>query len=125
MNYPKLIILKMKCKMDNMIIRSSVLPFFLIVLLAISCNYVQNRIKNLRESNISGVVIDKYREKWNHGSPVIKLNNGAVVGIIGWTKDSYLWEQIEIGDSVSKPTSTTDLILYKKNGDYFLYKFNE
>jgi hypothetical protein len=82
-------------------------------------------MKETKESNISGVVIEKYREKWNHGSPVVKLNTGVVIGVVSWAKDSYLWEHIEIGDSISKPKGTTDLTLFKKNGDYFLYKFKE
>ena len=105
--------------------RTMVLPLFLILLLAISCNYVQNRIKNLRESSISGVVVEKYREKWNHGSPIVKLNTGVEVGVVSWAKSSFLWEQIEVGDSIIKPIGELDLQLYKKNGDHFLYKFKE
>lgn len=105
--------------------KSPISVLFFIVLIFHSCNFVQNRTNELKKSNISGVVIEKYREKWNHGSPVVKLNTGIVFGVVSWAKDSYLWEQIEIGDSISKPPGTTDLTLFKKNGDYFLYKFNE
>jgi hypothetical protein len=108
-----------------MINKSILFILILVILISNSCNYVQNRMNELKESDISGIVIEKYQEKLNHGSPVVKLNSGVVFGVVSWAKDSYLWEQIEIGDSISKPPGTTDLTLFKKNGDYFLYKFNE
>ena len=90
-----------------------------------SCNYVEKRYEQRKTSTIQGVVVEKYRDKWNHGSPMLKLNTGRIIGIGSWAKNSYLWEHIEIGDSISKPSGTTDLTLLKKNGEYFLYTFNE
>jgi hypothetical protein len=98
---------------------------YLFLLFNQSCNYVEKRHDKRKISTIQGVVVQKYRDKWNHGSPMLKLNTGSIIGVGSWAKNSYLWEHIEIGDSISKLSGTTDLTLFKKNGEYFLYTFNE
>jgi len=111
-------------------INSNSLPYFLgflifFQLLQQSCNYVEKRHEQRKQTNIRGVVVEKYEDKWNHGSPMLKLKTGSEIGVGSWSKGSNFWEQVEVGDSISKPPGTTDLTLFKKNGDYFLYKFNE
>jgi len=64
----------------------------IIMTLIISCNYAKNRYSEIKASNISGIVIEKNREKWNHGSKVFKINTGKEIGVESWVKGSYLWE---------------------------------
>ena len=107
--------------------KSKIRLFNLIILitLVISCNNVKNRYNEMKAGKISGIIKEKYREKWNHGSPVVKLNTGKVFGVVSWAKGSSLWEMIEIGDSIIKPSGITNLTLYKKNGESFVFIFRE
>lgn len=98
---------------------------FSILFLLFSCNYVQKRTKDLEKREYNGVVIKKYKEKWNHGSPVVKFSSGIEFGVGSWAKGSQLWENIDVGDSISKPSGTLILKLFKQNGGQESYSFNE
>ncbi len=69
-----------------------------------------------KKKYISGIVIRKFQDYDNHGSPCIELKNGSIIDIIPWN-DDFLWAYIEIGDSIYKPSGTLKLKLIKPTGE--------
>jgi len=91
-----------------------------------SCNFSADFGKeDTQKSEISGVVVKKYREPMNHNLPCIDLNNDVSIGIEPWDRRTDLWEYIEIGDSVYKPSGTLTLKVIKPTGETkeFIYDY--
>ena len=59
-------------------------------------------LKNIRQENFQGFVIDKNYDKNNHNSPMIYLRNKTKIAVLG-----EFWSQIKIGDSLEKKKGET------------------
>lgn len=79
-----------------------------------SIDYGKNRTK---ESEISGIVVKKYRHSVIHDTPCIDLNNNGSIGIEPWNRYTEFWEYIQIGDSVYKPSGSLNLKVIKSTGE--------
>lgn len=60
----------------------------------------------------------------NHDLPCIDLNNNVSIGISTWDRESDLWEYIEIGDSVYKPSGTLTLKVIKPTDETKEFPYN-
>jgi len=97
--------------------------FVLITLLTICSCGTYDRGRDLAFSqNLSGVVTNKYRVKWNHNNPCISTTKISEISVERWCYNNNFWENIQIDDSIYKPSGTLDMWLIKKNGEKILYK---
>lgn len=67
-------------------------------------------LKNIRDENFQGFVIDKNYDKNNHNSPMIYLRNKTKIAVFG-----QFWSQIKIGDSLEKKKGETIITVYRNN----------
>lgn len=67
-------------------------------------------LKNIKEENFQGFVIDKNYDKNNHNSPMIYLSNKTKIAVFG-----EFWSQIKIGDSLEKKKGETIITVYRNN----------
>ncbi|SHM96788.1 hypothetical protein [Flavobacterium chilense] len=72
-------------------------------------------IKNIKEQEFQGVVVDKQFEKFNHNASMIYLNNNTKVAIFG-----EFWPKINIGDSVVKRKGETIWTVYREKQKFIL-----
>jgi hypothetical protein len=95
----------------------------LVISLCVSCN--RHVDKQILKEKISGLVVKKYRDKINHGSPCVDLKDGTTLGLLLWHSDtSDLWEFIAVGDSVYKPYGVYLLKVIKPSGETKEYPYN-
>lgn len=95
------------------------------IFICTSCNFSADfGKKDTQKSEISGVVVKKYRELMNHDLPCIDLNNNVSIGIEPWDRKTDLWEYIQIGDSVYKPSGTLTLKVIKPTGETKEFKYD-
>ena len=72
-------------------------------------------LRNIREENFQGFVIDKNYDKNNHNSPMIYLRNKTKIAVFG-----EFWSQIKIGDSLEKKKGETIITVYRNNMKFTL-----
>lgn len=107
----------MEFNFENRIFR--VIAFFIWVLFigyfwVHDCNRFkpENQYKNARYSimtNVfSGIVIEKYRDEWNHNNAMIKFKRGKDIGI-----EDIFWNQIKIRDSIVKRKGELFIEVYR------------
>lgn len=89
--------------------------FFGICLGVTSCNECE--FKNrwyLKE--YSGIVIEKNFYEWDHGAKNLIIKNGGLEKKYHFPSDYIyhdIWDQIQVGDSISKPENIFDLSIYR------------
>ena len=76
---------------------------------------LDDSLKNIREENFQGFVIDKNYDKNNHNSPMIYLRNKTKIAVFG-----EFWSQIKIGDSLEKKKGETIITLYRNDVKFTL-----
>lgn len=94
------------------------LAFFLVykfVVISSREQLLDDSLKNIREENFQGFVIDKNYDKNNHNSPMIYLRNKTKIAVFG-----EFWSQIKIGDSVEKKKGETIITVYRNNMKFTL-----
>ncbi len=97
-----------------------------IILMFQSCNYFKGRENRFKQEELSGIVIGKYFDKWNHKAPMLKLKNGQNIGINSWNnKSEDIWYYIEIGDSIYKGVGKLDLDVIKPSGYKKTFRYLE
>lgn len=76
------------------------------------------------ELDINGVVSEKIIYKENHNSHNIWVHqfNGSLL-VIGREDFEGIWENVEVGDTLVKPSQTLDLTVRKANGEQLLLDF--
>jgi hypothetical protein len=105
--------------------RKTLLLSILIILLN-SCNFsVDFSKKRTKKIDISGIVVEKYRELANHNLPCVDLNSNNTIGIDPWNRKADLWGYIQIGDSVYKPSGTLNLKVVKPTGESKVFEYDE
>jgi len=75
----------------------------------------------VRETNILGKVTKKYLDTINHGEPTIickEQEEENKYQMSRWVKNSNLWDYLQIGDSVIKPSGTLTLRVKKEDGSF-------
>ena len=72
-------------------------------------------LRNIREENFQGFVIDKNYDKNNHNTPMIYLRNKTKIAVFG-----EFWSQIKIGDSLEKKKGETIITVYRNNMKFTL-----
>lgn len=96
----------------------------LIFLLFYSCG-VDFSKNTVNETNISGKVTKKYVDYNNHGAMTIIYENSSEefkYQIDEWVNNN-LWNYLQIGDSVIKPSGTLILRVKKEDGSYKDYEY--
>ena len=76
---------------------------------------LDDSLKNIREENFQGFVIDKNYDKNNHNSPMIYLRNKTKIAVFG-----EFWSQIKIGDSLEKKKGETIITVYRNDVKFTL-----
>ncbi len=77
-----------------------ILAFFLVykfVVISSREQLLDDSLRNIREENFQGFVIDKNYDKNNHNSPMIYLRDKTKIAVFG-----EFWSQIKVGDSLEK-----------------------
>ena len=95
--------------------------FILLTISVLSCSIDKGREMSFNQ-DLSGIVTNKYSLKWDHNTASISTNKIPEIAIDRWCHNNNLLENIQIGDSIYKPSGTLDFWLIKPNGDKFLYK---
>ena len=72
-------------------------------------------LRNIREENYQGFVIDKNYDKNNHNSPMIYLSDNTKIAVFG-----KFWSEIKIGDSIEKKKGETIITVYRNNMKFTL-----
>lgn len=94
------------------------LAFFLVykfVVISSREQLLDDSLKNIREENFQGFVIDKNYDKNNHNSPMIYLRDKTKIAVFG-----EFWSQIKIGDSLEKKKGETIITVYRNNVKFIL-----
>jgi hypothetical protein len=94
------------------------LAFFLVykfVIISSTEQLLDDSLKNIREENFQGFVIDKNYDKNNHNSPMIYLRNKTKIAVFG-----EFWSQIKIGDSLEKKKGETIITVYRNDVKFTL-----
>ncbi len=82
--------------------------------------------KETNNEEIYGKVIYKYRDELNHMEPTIIFENNNenyTYQVSDWAINSDLWDYLQIGDSVIKPSGTLILRVKKEDGSYKDYEY--
>lgn len=99
-------------------IRTIILAIFLVykfVFMSSREQLLYGSLRNIREENFQGFVINKNYDKNNHNSPMIYLRNKTKIAVFG-----EFWSQIKIGDSLEKKKGETIITVYRNNMKFIL-----
>ena len=95
------------------------------VLFSISCGLNLNK-KSIEKMDIHGIVLEKYLDHHNHGTTTVVYEMNKVqikFDLTDWIKDNNIWEYIQLGDSIIKPTGTLTMHIKKSNEEYKDYEY--
>ena len=95
-----------------------ILAFFLVykfVVISSREQLLDDSLRNIREENFQGFVIDKNYDKNNHNSPMIYLRNKTKIAVFG-----EFWSQIKVGDSIEKKKGETIISVYRDDVKFTL-----
>ena len=95
-----------------------ILAFFLVykfVVISSREQLLDDSLRNIREENFQGFVIDKNYDKNNHNSPMIYLRDKTKIAVFG-----EFWSQIKIGDSLEKKKGETIISVYRDDVKFTL-----
>ena len=95
-----------------------ILAFFLVykfVVISSREQLLDDSLRNIREENFQGFVIDKNYDKNNHNSPMIYLRNKTKIAVFG-----EFWSQIKVGDSLEKKKGETIISVYRDDVKFTL-----
>ncbi|SCY98292.1 hypothetical protein [Flavobacterium caeni] len=67
-------------------------------------------IETIKRDQYYGIVSDKFIDKENHNTPVLKLSHGKKISLYG-----QQYDLIEIGDSLSKQVNNATIQVYKSD----------
>jgi hypothetical protein len=67
-------------------------------------------------TKIDGLIMEKYRIKWNHNEPQLIFTNfsGSEIDLYLHTDKSRFWDFVNVGDSISKNANTFEINVYRK-----------
>ncbi len=86
-------------------------------------------IRNNTEKEISGIVERKYHVGyiWSRDKiPMLKISNSTSTmdfNILGWCRRSSFYDYVSVGDSISKPSESLQLIVFKPSGEVKLFRY--
>jgi hypothetical protein len=98
--------------------------------LLISCWKLNEKAREReKKKEISGIILNKYNDSSYNGreAPILTVVNcidTIEFNIFMWYTE-YLWDYIDIGDSISKPSDTLLLTVFKPSGETKLYEYHE
>ena len=95
-----------------------ILAFFLVYKFVVISSWEQlldDSLRNIREVNFQGFVIDKNYDKNNHNSPMIYLRDKTKIAVFG-----EFWSQIKVGDSLEKKKGETIISVYRDDVKFTL-----
>ena len=95
-----------------------ILAFFLVykfVVISSREQLLDDSLRNIREENFQGFVIDKNYDKNNHNSPMIYLRDKTKISVFG-----EFWSQIKVGDSLEKKKGETIISVYRDDVKFTL-----
>ncbi|MBP7469998.1 MAG: hypothetical protein KA782_02765 [Flavobacterium sp.] len=95
-----------------------ILAFFLVykfVVISSREQLLDDSLRNIREENFQGFVIDKNYDKNNHNSPMIYLRDKTKIAVFG-----EFWSQIKVGDSLEKKKGETIISVYRDDVKFTL-----
>ena len=99
---------------------------FIFIIIINSCSIDFSK-ESIEKKIIYGVVEKKYFDDWNHGEPTIICKNekgNFKYQLYDWDIKKELWEFIQIGDSIIKPSGTLILRVKKANGEIRDFEYN-
>lgn len=73
--------------------------------------YLKNNFRFELEDSYRGTIKEKYVEKMNHNSRMIRFTNGTSIGMNG-----YFWSDVKIADSISKVKGDSVIQVFR-NGE--------
>ena len=73
--------------------------------------YLEQALKANVEQSYKGVIEEKYADKMNHNSPMIKFTDGNSIGLNG-----FFWDKVQVGDSISKVQGDSVIQVFR-NGE--------
>lgn len=83
---------------------------FCINYLSVNDNFYNRMLEQRKEESFSGVITDKFIDKSEHSTPILKLNNSTEISL-----ENVFWDQVEIGDSIVKKKDESYITLYHNN----------
>lgn len=73
--------------------------------------YLKNNFRFELEDSYKGTIKEKYVEKMNHNSPMIRFTDGTSIAMNG-----YFWGKLQVGDSISKVKGDSVIQVFR-NGE--------
>lgn len=85
---------------------------------------VDTTIEEVRLKKFSGVVLEKYRIRYEHDSPVIKIKSANKEDTVIYLNhfNASLFENLQIGDTVSTKSGDTTVLINRKGNKFIIYK---
>ena len=93
----------------------AIILFFKFFILNTDEKSLEDSLKNIKEENFKGFVIDKNYDKDNHNSPTIYFKDKTKITVFG-----EFWSKIMIGDSLEKKSGETIITVYRNNEKFIL-----
>jgi hypothetical protein len=83
-------------------------------------DFYKRALENRQKELYSGVVIEKYIDSSQHGTPMLKFKSSTSIPL-----ENSFWNEIEIGDSIVKIKGQAIITVYKEGKVKRIFDYNE
>jgi hypothetical protein len=97
-----------------------ILFIFIANYFSVNKNLYHRMLEQRIEESYSGVILEKYIDKAEHSTPMLKFTNNKVISL-----ENIFWDQVSAGDSIVKKENEAYITLYKNNGSKIKFDYND
>ena len=88
--------------------------------LNVNKDFYHRMLEQRKEESYSGVILEKYIDKSEHSTPMLKFTNNKIISL-----ENVFWNQVNVGDSIVKMKDEAFITLYKKDSLSVKFDYNK
>lgn len=87
---------------------------------SVNRSFYQRMLEQRKKESYSGVVSEKYIDKSEHSTPMLKFTNNKVISL-----ENSFWDLVEVGDSIVKIKNQVQIKVYRNNNVIQVFDYTD